>query len=413
MVYVAIPVALSKVASGLLTVIRPSFWLGAQLARREASRNMALPLRTSRAPELALKTALTMELRAKVAFCTTAVKSLVGSAKAFSISVTAALTLVMAESVFGKPTALARYSPISDESFVNFLRLSSCCLAETSAVAIAPAVTPTILVVVEVDWAALALTFPSISVAFSRAESILRPADSFVTEDSCSVAVAELLCSTDRLDTVEKLPGSLVDWLILVEVLTEALVEVLLEVLSEALREVLFEALTDELLDTDSDIEVLSLKEVDKLAEFSELFTDVVPKTTVSFVTKRSGFSSVFSTATVSFANTFVWVATVPPKTAPVAASPLIISRPVIEGFTLSSTTSVMTWVVSTPPRKTLNKPKREVEARNQCFPDLINLYRVTRSVSLYSPFWRLKNMIYPFVTFLKWTIHPILIILL
>ena len=88
--------------------------------------------------------------------------------------------------------------------------------------------------------------------------------------------------------------------------LTEALVEVLLEVLSEALREVLFEALTDELLDTDSDIEVLSLKEVDKLAEFSELFTDVVPKTTVSFVTKRSGFSSVFSTATVSFANTFV-----------------------------------------------------------------------------------------------------------
>ena len=88
--------------------------------------------------------------------------------------------------------------------------------------------------------------------------------------------------------------------------LTEALVEALLEVLSEALREVLFEALADELLDTDSDIEVLSLKEVDKLAEFSELLRDVVPKTTVSFVTKRSGFSSVFSTATVSFANTFV-----------------------------------------------------------------------------------------------------------
>ena len=88
--------------------------------------------------------------------------------------------------------------------------------------------------------------------------------------------------------------------------LTEALVEALLEILSEALREVLFEALADELLDTDSDIEVLSLKEVDKLAEFSELLRDVVPKTTVSFVTKRSGFSSVFSTATVSFANTFV-----------------------------------------------------------------------------------------------------------
>ncbi len=92
-----------------------------------------------------------MELRAKVAFCTTAVKSLVGLAKAFSISVTAALTLVIAESAFGKPTALARYSPISAESLVNFLRFSSCCLAETSAVAIAPAVTPTMLVVVKVD----------------------------------------------------------------------------------------------------------------------------------------------------------------------------------------------------------------------------------------------------------------------
>ena len=88
--------------------------------------------------------------------------------------------------------------------------------------------------------------------------------------------------------------------------LTEALVEELLEVLSEALTEVLVEALADELLDTDSDIEVLSLIEIDELAEFSELLTNVVPKTTVSFVTKRSGFSSVFSTATVSFANTFV-----------------------------------------------------------------------------------------------------------
>ena len=88
--------------------------------------------------------------------------------------------------------------------------------------------------------------------------------------------------------------------------LTDALVEALLDVLAEALAEVLAEALADELLDTDSDIEALSLVEVDKLAEFSELLTDVVPNTTVSFVTKRSGFSSVFSTATVSFANTFV-----------------------------------------------------------------------------------------------------------
>ena len=88
-----------------------------------------------------------MELRARVAFCTTDVKSLVGSAKAFSISVTATFTLVIAESTFGNPTAFARYSPISAESLVNFLRFSSCCLAETSVVAMAPAVTPAKLLI--------------------------------------------------------------------------------------------------------------------------------------------------------------------------------------------------------------------------------------------------------------------------
>ena len=76
--------------------------------------------------------------------------------------------------------------------------------------------------------------------------------------------------------------------------------------LAERLADVLAEILADELLDTDSEIEVLSLTEVDKLLEFSELLTDVVPRTTVSFVTNKSGFSKVFSTATVSFANTFV-----------------------------------------------------------------------------------------------------------
>ena len=80
----------------------------------------------------------------------------------------------------------------------------------------------------------------------------------------------------------------------LAEALTDILVETLVEVLAKVLVEV------------DSEIEALSLTEVDKLVEFSELLRDVVPKTAVSFVTKRSGFSSVFSTATVSFANTFV-----------------------------------------------------------------------------------------------------------
>ena len=80
------------------------------------------------------------------------------------------------------------------------------------------------------------------------------------------------------------------------------LAEALTDVLAEALAEVLADVLAEVLVEADSEIEALSLIEVDKLAEFSELLRDVVPKTTVSFVTKRSGFSSVFSTATVSFA---------------------------------------------------------------------------------------------------------------
>ena len=358
-----------------------------------------------------------MELRAWVAFCTTSAQSLVGSAKAFSIAVTAAFTLVIAESVFGKPAAFARYSPISAESLVNFLRFSSFFFTEASTDDKVAAVAPTKLVVSEF----VLTVFDSIVAGFKIDESILSTFDSFWVDTFFSSWISDTVFSEEAPTDVDTLLVWLVDWLKLVDVLAESealalaeddvLAEALTDVLAEALAEVLAEVLADELLDTDSEIEALSLIEVDKLAEFSELLRDVVPKTAVSFVTKRSGFSSVFSTATVSFANTFVWVATVPPKTAPVAASPLIISRPVIEGFTLSSATSVMTWVVSTPPRKTLNKPKREVEARNQCFPDLINLYRVTRSVSLYSPFWRLKNMFYPFPTYQKWTIHPILII--
>ena len=73
-------------------------------------------------------------------------------------------------------------------------------------------------------------------------------------------------------------------------------------VLAEVLREVLVE----ELIEIESETEALSLTERDKLLEFSELLVDVVPKTTVSLVTNKSGFSRVFSTATVSLAKTFV-----------------------------------------------------------------------------------------------------------
>ena len=76
--------------------------------------------------------------------------------------------------------------------------------------------------------------------------------------------------------------------------------------LAERLVEVLTEALADELLDTDSDSEVLSLTEVDKLAEVSESLVDVSPRTTVFLVAKISFDSTVFSTATVSLAYTLI-----------------------------------------------------------------------------------------------------------
>ena len=49
----------------------------------------------------------------------------------------------------------------------------------------------------------------------------------------------------------------------------------------------------------------------------------------------------------------------------------------------------------------TFKRPKLEVAARNQFLPDLINLKRVTRSVSRNSPFERLKNMLSPYLHFL------------
>ena len=88
--------------------------------------------------------------------------------------------------------------------------------------------------------------------------------------------------------------------------LAEADALVLAEALAEVLTEVLREVLVEELIEMDSETETLSLTERDKLLEFSELLVDVVPKTTVSLVTNKSGFSRVFSTATVSLAKTFV-----------------------------------------------------------------------------------------------------------
>ena len=75
----------------------------------------------------------------------------------------------------------------------------------------APAATPTKLVVSAVALTTFTPAFPSISVAFSTAESILRLVDSFEGEEGCSVVATDVLCSTDKLDATEKLSDSLFD----------------------------------------------------------------------------------------------------------------------------------------------------------------------------------------------------------
>ena len=78
-------------------------------------------------------------------------------------------------------------------------------------------------------------------------------------------------------------------------------------------------------------------------------------------------------------------------RTATATAAPFKKLRPVIPASCRTSATIVS----STWPRITFRSPKFEVDARNQFFPDLINLKRVTRSVSRNSPFERLKNIFF------------------
>ena len=69
---------------------------------------------------------------------------------------------MIAESVFGKPAALARYSPISADSFASFLRSSSAFLA------VASDVTAAAMAVV-----AVVVTSPCLGLRFSTLEIAL------------------------------------------------------------------------------------------------------------------------------------------------------------------------------------------------------------------------------------------------
>ena len=130
-------------------VILPKFGLLTKLLK-STPLGIACPLRLSRAPELARKTALAIELRAEVAVLITLPRSAVGSLRADSISVIAASTLRIAALVSGRSVAFAKYSPISAEILASFLRSSSFFFVDTSTDDKAPAVTPAKLVNSEV-----------------------------------------------------------------------------------------------------------------------------------------------------------------------------------------------------------------------------------------------------------------------
>ena len=283
-------------------------------------------------------------------------------------------TLRMAALVSGRSAALAKYSPISAEILASFLRFSSFFFVDTSTDDKAPAVTPAKLVNSEVLFVKPVAGLAESKTGADKLE-FGKPwlTTWFSAEaDSDCPAVSTLAA----LVATELSSEWTINWLELAEVVEDTLAEVLVDALAEVLADKLAEvlALTDWLVEVDSELDTLSLSECDKLADSSGFAFETDPRTTESFVAKTSDDSNVFSRATASLAWTVVCVATAPPNTAPVAAIPLIISRPVIVLFVWFSTTSVITWVVSTLPRKTFNKPNKEVEARSQCLPDFTNL---------------------------------------
>ena len=165
----------------------------------------------------------------------------------------------------------------------------------------------------------------------------------------------------------------------------------------------LAEALTpwDSLKDTDWDRERLSLadseNEIDSLIDWladTESEFDVVPNTRLSEpATPVDVLISDPTVAFISFSSANTGLATVvAPARAPSTTIPLTRSA----GIECDDASYWTTIFSSTPARMTRNRPNREIDARTQVFPDLINLNRVIRSVSRKSPFERLKNMSAP-----------------
>ena len=221
----------------------------------------------------------------------------------------------------------------------------------------------------------------------------------------------------------EVFPSALSDWLWAEESvwLTDSDLEA-----NEGDNETESEALNDKDVDLEANSEADTdwLSDKDSLKEASEVCLDAVsddtwlitwlsctldtdsvfPRTTESDAAKRSVLApaslSKIGWSVISYAWA-TWVATEPPSKAPVASTPLSTVWPEKAGAS-TSTCWEATDGVSTPPLSTLKRPKFDVAARSQCFPDLTNLKRVTRSVSRYWPSFLLKNIYTPFIFWLK-----------
>ena len=155
--------------------------------------------------------------------------------------------------------------------------------------------------------------------------------------------------------------------------------------------------------DTDTLVEVEALADAEALADSVvdsvvdsdwDSVVEVVPSTVLPCSTRASLESSDAVATSDPVSSAFAVFATVAaPRTAPAATIPLSKPRLVISFTDTASSRTSATTVSSTWPRMTFKRPKLEVAARNQFLPDLINLKRVTRSVSRNSPFERLKNI--------------------
>ena len=214
----------------------------------------------------------------------------------------AVCTLRMAELVSGRSAALARYSPISADSFASFLRSSSIFLAVASDVTVAAIAVVVTSPCLGLRFSTLEIALPSVTLpskvgvaaAFWLVVSWVSVLPASAWLSVCGVAtlaVCELLtvevtdADTDTLAEADALATALVE--------ADALATALVEAEAEATA----------LVEAEADVEALSLIEVDAETEAccsSSLLT--VPKTAWSEVAKTSALSTVFSTAVCSLA---------------------------------------------------------------------------------------------------------------